>query len=372
MEEEEAEINFITHEGLLPSDFRLLFHFTSFIVSITKSGQIFALGKYKFHELPMKFLRLLPALLLLVASTAKAQFDSSWNVTINDSSRKIIVSNFASVSEARSVINEIISVMNLKVNFEVREANVPNAGAVVYNNKRFILYNPSFIKQIDRAAKTDWASISILAHEIGHHVLGHTFKSGGNLYQQELDADQFSGMALKKMGATLEESQAAMILVASDRASATHPARISRLDAIAKGWYKVAAPENSDVASAKATQPITTTSVSERSSVSVASEKRNSRESVISDRNILVDVKFSIDKNNEYFITVQNNVVRWDGNNLDVVGKLGKLKNPDYPYYIYDASKTYYLISNEGYMLTQSGNKVGYLTMHTASATAGR
>jgi len=318
----------------------------------------------------MKFLKLLPALLLMVGSSVKAQFDSSWNVTTSDSSKKFIVSNFASVSEARSVINEIISVMNLKVNFEVREANVPNAGAVFYNNKRYILYNPSFIKQIDRAARTDWASISILAHEIGHHVLGHTFKTGGNSYDQELEADQFSGIALKKMGATLEESQAAMNLVASDRPSPTHPARAYRLDAIAKGWKKATAPENNDVASARTAQPINTTSVSERSAV--AAVEKTGRESVISDRYILVDVKFSIDQNNEYFITVQNNVVRWDGNKLAVVGKLGKLKSADYPFYIYDTSKNYYLISNEGYLLTQSGNKVGYLTMHTASATAGR
>lgn len=323
----------------------------------------------------MKFLRLLPALLLLLTSTAKAQFDTTWNVVSGDSSQKIIVSNFASVSEARSVINEIIAVMNLKVNFEVREANVPNAGAVVFNNKRYILYNPNFIKQIDRAARTDWASISILAHEIGHHVLGHTFKSGGNSYQQELEADQFSGMALKKMGATLEEAQVAMNLVASDRASATHPARTNRLDAIAKGWNAVAAPMNNDVAAKTSTQtqPANTTAIAERTAVATSSiDRMNTRESAIADKYILVDVKFSIDKNNEYFITVQNNVVRWDGIKLTVVGKLGKMKNADYPFYIYDTSKNYYLISNEGYLVTKSGSKVGYLTMHTASATAGR
>jgi hypothetical protein len=317
----------------------------------------------------MKILRLLPALMLIFTSAAKAQFDTTWNVVSNDTTQKLVVSNFASVSEARSVINEIISVMNLKVNFEVREANVPNAGAVFYNNKRYILYNPSFIKLIDRAARTDWASISILAHEIGHHVLGHTFKSGGNSYQQELEADKFSGMALKKMGATLEESQAAMNLVASDRPSATHPARTNRLDAIAKGWNAASAPVNADVASVRTTQPANTTAVAEKTSVAVSDRNR---ESVIADKYILVDVKFSIDKNNDYFITVQNNVVRWDGNNLAVVGKLGKLKSREYPFYIYDTSKNYYLVSSEGYLVTKSGNKVGYLTMHTASATAGR
>jgi hypothetical protein len=262
--------------------------------------------------------------------------------------------------------------MNLKVNFEVREANVPNAGAVFYNNKRYILYNPVFIKQIDRAAKTDWASISILAHEIGHHVLGHTFKAGGNSYQQELEADQFSGLVLKKMGATLEEAQVAMNMIASDRASATHPAKAYRLDAIAKGWNSATAATGNDVASVKPqTNTSATAAVYAQESTQVANE-RSTREQAIADRYITVDVNFSIDKNNEYFITVQNNVVRWDGNNLAVVGKLAKLKNEEYPFYIYDATKNYILISKSGYLVDKAGSTVGYLSMHTASATAGR
>jgi hypothetical protein len=319
----------------------------------------------------MKFFKWLPAVFILISTVAKAQFDTSWNVTTNDSTKRIIVSNFASVTEARSVIDEIISVMNLKVNFEVREANVPNAGAVFYNNKRYILYNPVFIKQIDRAAKTDWASISILAHEIGHHVLGHTFKPGGNSYQQELDADQFSGVVLKKMGATLEEAQVAMNMIASDRASATHPAKAYRLDAIAKGWNSATSTTGNDVALSKPmNNTATAAAVYERTTPVVV--ERSAREQAIADRYITVDVNFSIDKNNEYFITVQNNVVRWDGNNLAVVGKLAKLKNEEYPFYIYDATKNYVLISKNGYLIDKEGSRVGYLSMHTASATAGR
>jgi hypothetical protein len=322
----------------------------------------------------MKLFRWLPAVLLFMASAARAQFNTNWNVLSNDSISHITVSNFASVNEARSIIDEIISVMNLKVNFEVREANVPNAGAVFYNGKRYILYNPVFIKQIDRAARTDWASISILAHEIGHHVKGHTFRSGGNSYEQELEADEFSGLVLKRMGATLEESQRAINMIASDRASATHPAKAYRLDAIAKGW-NAGTPVGNDVASGRNEKNTTTTasSVSETNTSVISTSERNvTRESAIADRYILVDVNFSIDKNNDYFITVQNNVVRWDGNSLVVVGKLAKMKNEEYPFYIYDATKNYILISKNGYLIDPRGTKVGYLSMHTAAATAAR
>jgi hypothetical protein len=320
----------------------------------------------------MKILRCLPAVLIFIASTASAQFNTQWNVLSNDSVRPVSVSNFASVSEARTIINEIIAVMNLKVNFEVREANVPNAGAVFYNGKRYILYNPVFIKQIDRAAQTDWASISILAHEIGHHVKGHTFKAGGNSYDQELEADEFSGLVLKRMGATLDESQKAMNMIASDRASGTHPARAYRLDAIARGW-NAGSPVNSDIATPKNEAKTTTASaVTEKVNTPITASVKNTRETFIADRYILADVNFSIDKDNDYFITYQNNVVRWDGNNLVVVGKLAKMKNAEYPFYIYDATKNYVLISKNGYLIDPKGTKVGYLSMHTAAATAAR
>ena len=71
---------------------------------------------------------------------------------------------------ARDIIKEIIDVVGLKPRFEVREANVDNAAAVIYNGQRYILYNRQFVAAVNNAVKTDWAAVSILAHEIGHHL----------------------------------------------------------------------------------------------------------------------------------------------------------------------------------------------------------
>jgi len=332
----------------------------------------------------MKLTRFITAVLLLfvTAANTKAQFQVEWKVLTNDGVSQAQVSNFASVKEARNIIDEIISVMNLKVNFEVREANVPNAGAVFFNKKRFILYNPNFIKQIDRAAGTDWASISILAHEIGHHVKGHVFENnGGSSHQNELEADEFSGLVLKKMGASLEDAQIAMRMISGNKASATHPGKSDRLLAIAKGWNLGAAVYNNDVAANRSVEKNTanTSTGMETKTSSPVVEKQTqtndrsiARSSVIADQQILVDVKFSIDKNNEYFITVQNNVVKWDGYQLTKVGKLSRLKNPEYPFYIYDSQKNYVLISKNGYLINEKGIKVGHLSMHTTAETAAR
>ena len=139
-------------------------------------------------------------------------------------------------ASASEVIRQIMQVVGLKPNFEIRAANVPNAAAVVLEGKRYILYNRRFMNAINTVSGTDWAAISILAHEIGHHLNGHTIDGQGSRPEIELEADEFSGFVLSKMGATLADAQAAMNAAASLKASHTHPARRDRLIAIAGGW----------------------------------------------------------------------------------------------------------------------------------------
>ncbi|HEX6915823.1 MAG TPA: hypothetical protein VF145_11315 [Chitinophagaceae bacterium] len=320
----------------------------------------------------MKLSRFLTAIIifLLAAGSANAQFQVEWKVLTNEGTGSAKVSNFASVGQARNIIDEIISIMNLRVNFEVREANVPNAGAVFYNHKRYILYNPNFIRQIDRATGTDWASVSILAHEIGHHVKGHVFESnGGSSHRNELEADEFSGMVLRKMGASLEDAQIAMRLISADRASATHPGKADRLMAIAKGW-NAAVP--ADVARSESRQGSSTRTTSTAVTLGREAEQQYSRSAVLADEDILVEVNFTVDKKNEYFITVNKNLVKWDGSRLTLIGKLAKLRNENYPFYIYDSQKNYVFVAKTGYLVNDKGKNVGYLSMHTGAATAAR
>jgi hypothetical protein len=57
---------------------------------------------------------------------------------------------------------------------------------------RIIIYNQSFMSKIANNTGTDWAGISILAHEIGHHLMQHTLGVGGGRSDQELAADQIT------------------------------------------------------------------------------------------------------------------------------------------------------------------------------------
>lgn len=148
------------------------------------------------------------------------------------------VLSFASDREANEVMNKIIEVVGLHANFIVQAAEVPNAAAAIIGYQRYILYNPSFIRQIRLATRNDWPAISILAHELGHHLNGHTLKVSGSRPGMELEADEFSGFVLRKMGATLEESQEALRLVASPYGSLTHPPASERLEAVEAGWNR--------------------------------------------------------------------------------------------------------------------------------------
>jgi len=120
----------------------------------------------------------------------------------------------------------------------VRASNVPNAAASVQMGHRFIEYNPSFVKNLKQGAKTNWAVYSVLAHEIGHHLQGHTLKRGGSRPSIELEADHYSGFILAKMGASLRNAQKAMRTLGSNSSAGTHPVTAKRLKAIKEGWQK--------------------------------------------------------------------------------------------------------------------------------------
>lgn len=169
------------------------------------------------------------------------------------------VSTFGSINEAVATLDEIVKSTGLSRNFEIQAASVPNASAVIQGTQRFVLYNPAFMKSMNEKAGTKWAAISILAHEVGHHLNGHTLVPGGSRPPTELQADQFSGFVLQKMGATLDESTAAMHAFGSPVGSATHPAKGERLAAITAGWMQ--ACDSSVSCNSTITPPPVTTSV---------------------------------------------------------------------------------------------------------------
>ncbi|MEJ7626158.1 MAG: hypothetical protein WKF35_04805 [Ferruginibacter sp.] len=133
-------------------------------------------------------------------------------------------------------ISSILSFSGLASNFKVYSAPIENAIATIINNKRYILYDPRLLSFSDKQSGNYWSSMSILAHEIGHHLSGHTLTNKGSNPHDELEADKFSGFILYKLGASLTQAVAAMQTLGSENDSYSHPSKFKRIQEITKGW----------------------------------------------------------------------------------------------------------------------------------------
>ena len=146
--------------------------------------------------------------------------------------------------DCREMIEQVMTFTGLPQNFQVTEADVPNAAAAILLDRqkvpqRVIAFNPDFIELVRReTGGNPWAAVSIMAHEVGHHLAGHTIQPGGSQPPIELEADKFSGFVLYKMGASRTDTLTAIqtLVPESVRHDSTHPARAQRVAAISDGW----------------------------------------------------------------------------------------------------------------------------------------
>ena len=293
----------------------------------------------------------------------------------------IIMVNPSAVTEA--VVKNIMSTIGLKANFELRAANVPTAAAVIMDGKRYIMYNPDFMNKINSATGSDWAAISILAHEIGHHLNGHTLDNIGSVPATELDADEFSGFVLQKMGASLADAQAVMALIASQKGSHTHPPKNQRLTYIATGWNKAAGITGSQTVvaqkqsapaipkkvtpvqkpvAAKKTAPAVRTQTKQAvaSTQKPATREQRIQQTVMDDRYIASDAYFTTNPEGEYYITVRGNFVMVDKDKVQILGSLARSDKSGYELMLSGENNNIY-IDSQGGLVNTTGKRVGYL-----------
>lgn len=334
---------------------------------------------------------LIAALCCMVPAVAQKNFGSAKYTAMCSYYGETItgdITAYESGKTADKVVKDIMSVIGLKSNFELRAANVPNAAAVIVKSKRYILYNPDFMDKINSATGNKWAAISILAHEIGHHLNGHTLDKVGSRPQTELEADEFSGFVLRKMGASLEEAQSAMALIASMKGSHTHPAKNDRLAYIANGWnsasegeratavaennVKPVAPkqpviaQKTSVVKKPATQrPVTVQKpVAARNGQAVKQSSRQQKiqASASSNKNVVSDAHFDANPHGKYYLTSKGNLVQVANDKVYLIASLEKSDRPGYKLMLDDkASPDNIYIASEGTLVSSNGRKIGYL-----------
>ncbi|WP_312795364.1 TPM domain-containing protein [Tianweitania sp.] len=162
-------------------------------------------------------------------------------------------------------VETIMRFTGLPQNFRIMESEVPNAAAMIVLGpdgvpQRVIAYNKRFMEQVrDATQNNDWSPLSIMAHEIGHHLSGHTLVPGGSQPPIELEADKFSGFVLYKMGAALNDAQKAVATLVPDADGPTHPGRAKRMSAVKAGWLDSCEQQDGDC---KSGAPVATATTS--------------------------------------------------------------------------------------------------------------
>lgn len=274
------------------------------------------------------------------------------------------ISAYEADGTAEAVVTKIMSVLGLKANFELRAANVPNAAAVILKSKRYILYNPNFMNSINKATGSNWAAISIFAHEIGHHLNGHTLDNVGSRPMTELEADEFSGFVLARMGASLEDAQAVMSVIASIKGSHSHPAKKDRLSYIAAGWKKAGGIQQISIAAtvpksaSRAAQPAKVAAPQLEVVTAVAQRQQPEPEKT---RNYIAsDAYFVTNPKGKYYLTSKGNLVLEQTNGYYVIGSLSQSDRSGYKLMFAGNNNNIY-IAQGGTLISDTGKRIGYL-----------
>ena len=159
--------------------------------------------------------------------------------------------NFGIDAEAEKGLDRILSVIGASKRFVLKPCDkIDNAIAASYKGIRYILYDRDFMSSLNSG--NNWKNLFILAHEVGHHINGHSLdlvlyaaevvepESLANQRKQELEADEFAGFVLAKLGGPISAANQTISSIStnSDDSYSTHPSRDKRLKAVSKGYYK--------------------------------------------------------------------------------------------------------------------------------------
>jgi hypothetical protein len=138
--------------------------------------------------------------------------------------------------EMQVFVDQVLAMTGLhnKVDVVIDPAATGCAYAATADFKQVIGIDPACVGPLRNKAKSyNWRTVGILTHEIGHLLSGHTTDGKGSEPPTESDADEWSGWAMYRLGASLTQAQVCAATM-SERASDTHPGRAIRLASVAR------------------------------------------------------------------------------------------------------------------------------------------
>lgn len=160
--------------------------------------------------------------------------------------------------EILRMVEKIVAVTGLRQNFTVGASQATHYAAAFLapDGKRVIIYNPAFVKSLEGNSKREVVLLDILAHELGHHLQGHTTLSGGSQPDREIEADDFAGFALCALGYDGDDRTYALRMIVPGLGSKTHPCLAARLGAVLGGGLRwtIQAPDTTNARRQKGEQ----------------------------------------------------------------------------------------------------------------------
>jgi len=136
------------------------------------------------------------------------------------------------------VVDQIQQALSFRAAFDIFLAEQEdNAFATVANGRKILVVDVDFLEKLNHVAKTQWAAIQVIAHEVGHHIAGFSSDS----HNSELNADYWSGQSLQRLGASVSAATRVILTVGTELDTSSHPNKYRRRDSIAQGWRDAAA-----------------------------------------------------------------------------------------------------------------------------------
>ncbi|MDN3711173.1 hypothetical protein QWZ10_03830 [Paracoccus cavernae] len=149
----------------------------------------------------------------------------------------------AEIKDAQTALDGVMTLTGLPQNFTLVLADVPRISAVILPDDNGIPRRVLVVPQertgnlAQARAAQDWPLLAALAHEVSHHLMGHSLLAGASMPVEEREADRNAGFLLERMGADLPAALAAI-----DAANAGDPAKrlaaLPQLEELAAGWIQ--------------------------------------------------------------------------------------------------------------------------------------
>jgi len=150
---------------------------------------------------------------------------------------------YESSARAQNIVSEILKKSGIQgANFKIKTCDdTNNAVAIIWKNERYIILDEKFLAL---QSKTDeyWFNIFVTAHEIAHHLYGHTFENNNTIHlesrrNRELESDKYAGLIIRKLGGNEQNIRNALNSIPHPTYNnSTHPIYSDRLKASISGY----------------------------------------------------------------------------------------------------------------------------------------